>query len=308
MEKINIAELLKDCPKGMELDCTIYNGKVCFEEIDDRNPAHTIIKISVNLVHIERLDAWGQYSTRDYSKCVIFPKGKTTWEGFVPPCRFKAGDVLVSENGNIVLLSHIDSKNVVHYHCIIPTYGSFRIEENTSTGVGRYYDCVLANEQQRQRMYDKLKYSGYEYNQQLNKLEKLTEPKFKAGDRIRSKNIKDECFYILNVDKDRYKYILNIKGYCLEFKDQNNYELVPNKFDITTLIPFESRVLVRNSCDGFWMPTFWGIYEAEKANRHLYRNYLTTKGFFCQCIPYNDNTKHLLGTTDDCDEFYKTWE
>ena len=24
MEKINIAELLKDCPSGMELDCTMY--------------------------------------------------------------------------------------------------------------------------------------------------------------------------------------------------------------------------------------------------------------------------------------------
>ena len=25
MKKINVAELLKDCPKGMELDCTIFN-------------------------------------------------------------------------------------------------------------------------------------------------------------------------------------------------------------------------------------------------------------------------------------------
>ena len=24
--KINIAELLKDCPEGMELDCTMFNG------------------------------------------------------------------------------------------------------------------------------------------------------------------------------------------------------------------------------------------------------------------------------------------
>lgn len=26
MEKINIANLLKDCPKGMELDCTMYEN------------------------------------------------------------------------------------------------------------------------------------------------------------------------------------------------------------------------------------------------------------------------------------------
>lgn len=28
-EKINIAELLKDCPSGMELDCIIYDD-VCY--------------------------------------------------------------------------------------------------------------------------------------------------------------------------------------------------------------------------------------------------------------------------------------
>ena len=25
-----------------------------------------------------------------------------------------------------------------------------------------------------------------------------------------------------------------------------------------------------------------------------------------QCIPYEGN-EHLLGTTDDCDDYYKTW-
>lgn len=172
--KINIAELLKDCPCGMELDCMLLDN-LTFDHVGDDG------------IWVKHMDSksveWSLHLYNDGSfpihnlgslptKCVIFPKGKTTWEGFVPPCNFKAGDVLVSENGNIVLLSHIDSENVVNYHCIIPTYGSFRIEENTSIGVGRYYECVLANEQQRQRMYDKIKCSGYKYNQSTNKLEK----------------------------------------------------------------------------------------------------------------------------------------
>lgn len=33
---------------------------------------------------------------------------------------------------------------------------------------------------------------------------------------------------------------------------------------------------------------------------------LNGSGFY-QCIPYEDN-EHLLGTTNDCDEYYKTWE
>ena len=32
-EKINIAELLKDCPKGMELDCTMFEN-VTFVRVD----------------------------------------------------------------------------------------------------------------------------------------------------------------------------------------------------------------------------------------------------------------------------------
>ena len=33
-ERINIAELLKECPKGMELDCTSYDN-VSFDKISD---------------------------------------------------------------------------------------------------------------------------------------------------------------------------------------------------------------------------------------------------------------------------------
>lgn len=178
-ENINLVEILKDCPKGMELDCTIFNGVATFEGLREDKTNYPIkIQIDNNM---EFFDCYGCFSSRPYAKCVIFPKGKTTWEGFVPPCKFKTGDVLVSTGGNIVLFSHIDSKDIVHYHCIIPTYGSFRIEENTHIGVGRYYDCVLANEQQRQRMYDKIKCSGYKYNQFINKLEKIN-PKFEDGD------------------------------------------------------------------------------------------------------------------------------
>jgi len=40
-----------------------------------------------------------------------------------------------------------------------------------------------------------------------------------------------------------------------------------------------------------------------------YRDYNFVAGctFWHQCIPYNDGTKHLLGTTDMCDEMYINW-
>jgi hypothetical protein len=32
---INVAEILKDCPKGMELDCALFNNPVTLDEVVD---------------------------------------------------------------------------------------------------------------------------------------------------------------------------------------------------------------------------------------------------------------------------------
>ena len=129
--------------------------------------------------------------------------------------KFKPGDVLVSDLGNMVLLSHIDSENIVHYHCIITTYNSFRIEENTAVGVGKCRDCVLANEQQRQRMYDKIKSSGYEYNQTTNKLEKMDEPGFKDGDIVFSGKDLISIFKKLSPYKSLHSYVSTMHNGCV---------------------------------------------------------------------------------------------
>lgn len=218
--------------------------------------------------------------------------------------KFKAGDVLVSENGNIVLLSHIDSENIVNYHCIIPTYGSFRIEENTSIGVGRYYECVLANEQQRQRMYDKIKCSGYKYNQNTNKLEKLVKPNFKVGDKIEQKNSACTTILITNVGDEFYYSNTEGSVGVLPISEQDDWELVPNKFDINTLVPFESKVLCRDNNKEKWKSNFWGFYDNDHSMNHPHECCGNT---YRQCIPYEGN-EHLLGKKDDCDDFYKTWE
>ena len=44
---INIAEILKDCPKGMELDCTTYDGVVKFEGVTQSN----MYPIKISITH-----------------------------------------------------------------------------------------------------------------------------------------------------------------------------------------------------------------------------------------------------------------
>ena len=73
------------------------------------------------------------------------------------------------------------------------------------------------------------------------------------------------------------------------------------KFDPNTLQPFD-KVLVRDSSLSKWRPDFFGFLVQ-------YEKYIIcASSFWYQCIPYNDETKHLVGTKDDCPEYYKWWE
>ena len=94
--KINVAELLKDCPSGMPLDCSMWDN-LYFDRVEN-----DFIYCYYTLDGYRNITMFvkdGCYTAHKLSKCVIFPKGKTTWDDFVPPCRFNDGDVL-ADNEN----------------------------------------------------------------------------------------------------------------------------------------------------------------------------------------------------------------
>ncbi len=62
------------------------------------------------------------------------------------------------------------------------------------------------------------------------------------------------------------------------------------------LQPFD-KVLVRDYKDEVWRPSFYG---RKYDNRSF--SYVTALGIFKYCIPYNEKTKHLLGTTESYKE------
>ena len=74
------------------------------------------------------------------------------------------------------------------------------------------------------------------------------------------------------------------------------------KFDVNTLQPFD-KVLVRNHPNDPWRATIFG-YIIEYPDKTI-----DCAGFWWKCcIPYNDETKHLVGTNNDCPKYYKWWE
>lgn len=100
----------------------------------------------------------------------------------------------------------------------------------------------------------------------------------------------------------------NYDGECTLFpsKDQRDWSKFKRfwdkpkvkKFDVNTLQPFD-KVLVRDYPKEYWRVDIFGFMIDEIT--------CCTTAWRC-CIPYNEETKHLVGTKNDCPEYYKWWE
>ena len=107
------------------------------------------------------------------------------------------------------------------------------------------------------------------------------------------------------------KYILYYDGECTLFpdKDQRDWskferfwdKLKVERFDPKTFQPFD-KVLGRDTNDNCWIALFFG--HIGKGSHRAVCGYFS----WTQCIPYNEETKHLVGTSDDCPEYYKWWK
>ena len=102
------------------------------------------------------------------------------------------------------------------------------------------------------------------------------------------------------------KYYDTKGGECLLFpskdqRDWSEWKCLKPKFNPSTLKPFD-KVLTREFDRDIW---YCGIFS------HMFQ------GKICRtidhivhecCIPYNDDTKHLVGTSEEAPEYYRYWE
>ena len=102
------------------------------------------------------------------------------------------------------------------------------------------------------------------------------------------------------------KYIINM-GECTLFpskeqRDWSKFKPKKPKFDPKTLRPFD-KVLVRDSDGCRWRCAF---YSHTRENKEY--KYMTMHLGYKRCIPYNNDTEHLIDTTDEAPEYYRYWE
>lgn len=110
-----------------------------------------------------------------------------------------------------------------------------------------------------------------------------------------------ECF---SIDGKIYSFY---DGECTLFpsreqRDWGKFGSKQTKFDPKTLKQFD-RVLVRDSGQYWCCDLFSHIVKKESTYP-----YLCVGNAFEYCIPYNDDTKHLVGTTEEAPEYYRYWE
>lgn len=113
----------------------------------------------------------------------------------------------------------------------------------------------------------------------------------------------DNCLHTFHSDGRIY---LNAQAECCLFPSKDNrdwstFKTKKEHFDPKTLKPFD-KVLIKHT------------YENERWVCNFFSDILSNGEIHCiglivlECIPYNDKTAHLVGTTDEAPEYYKWWE
>ena len=322
-EKINIAEILKDKPNGIRLYSPIF-GECAFsfvrEETDD---------ICVNQHNGEKafFNSKGLYNI--LGECLLFPsKEMRDWRKFA----WKKGDVLVSNNyckevifydwyddtytnfyGKHLLYSE-DKNNIKYNDAFICITGKYTLEDKDAA------QTYIKDIEER---------LGGKLNRETLEIEKQNE--FSDGDIIKmtwdkysaiaifweyinfGKGFDSHVFFNINTKIIEY----NVHGHTLQDMilrlatkeeklqlfdalakegkvwDSEKKQIVDLKPKWITPKPFD-RVITRGYNNDIWTANIF-------SHMNSYGEYVAIGcvGGYHYCLPYNDDTAHLIGTTDE---------
>ena len=307
-EKINIAEILKEKSKGIRLYSPIF-GECSFSFV--REETNDICVKKHNGVK-EFFDSKGLYYNT--GEVMLFPsKEMRDWEKF----SWKRGDVLIGDCGFVCIFKEWASDDYTRFNgCYfdgmpnVQTAKYIKLDDNTAYGYIRELE---------KRCFGVLNI----------KTLKIEKPEFKDGDVLFVKCNDSAFIEIFNYFKNDELYdhaslcttqkMIDIRGKYPIFKDDiveirlateeekkqlfsalankgkawdsKKKKVVNLKQNFDELKPFD-KVVVRCSEADRWSIDFFSY--------KVHNGYICTGyAWFGYCLPYNDETAHLLGTADD---------
>lgn len=316
--KINIVEILKDKPQGTKLYSSAC-GKCKLEEVDDKS-----FKISFYNSKFGFMNGGEGYLDKngklyDDGECVVFPsKEMRDWSKFA----WKRGDVLVSNDGGTEVifdkwydntytnfyckhyLNSEDENNIKYNEAFLCTTERYSLEDKDTAQT--YINTI------EKRLGGKLNLETLEIKKQL---------EFKDGDivvygksvaicrRIYKHTLSfyvslNEMVGLLFADEvessEEYRFAteeekqqlfsaLEKEGKAWDAEKKQIVDLKPK----WTPKPFD-RVITRNAADDIWTANIFSHMDS-------HGEYVTIAcvGGYTQCLPYNEETAKLIGTTKD---------
>lgn len=216
--KINIAEILKDCPKGMELYSPIY-GKVELLEVDS-NYEYSIKTVS-SIDRPGSFTPYGRfYENYPSAECLLFPSREMRdWTKF-----FKRGDVVIKNGGGMAaVFDGWANDTYTEFNTTINLYG------DGNTGEEKVCDTLLFR-----------KATEEECKQFVKKAERILNGKYNP-DTLQVEPVKPTCPFkpfdkVLVRDNDEGEWYAN---YFSHYKENNDcpYVCIDNSY--IYCIPYE---------------------------------------------------------------------
>ena len=305
----NIAEILKDCPAGTKLYSPLF-GEVELNSVRQNYRVDDVTTICIDTSDTRQIrkcfDAFGRYFALDDSECLLFPsKEIRTWEDWEVPVehKFKVGDWIhqhrvgiykiievceswyevVDEFGHHYSISFKEEKNCELWTIedakdgdVLVTDGFIFIFKDIDNGNGVHYYCAYELSKHK----DDEQFHVAECNSLMGRV----------GNSY--------THYSLATSKQRKLLFdaMNSAGYQWYAGAKELKKIQPH-YDISNFNPFD-KVLVRDGDKAPWRADFFEEYDD---------NFYCFRGAWEQCIPFNEETKHLLGATDMPDECYINW-
>lgn len=321
-QKLNIAKILKNKPRGTKLYSMIH-GKCSFEAVTDEIFKINFCTSKFGLTQSGECTLIKFGNMYDGGECIIFPsKEMRDWSKF----SWKKGDVLISNDGGTEVifdkwyddtytsfyckhyLNSEDKNKIVYYEEFLCTTARYSLEDKDT--VQTYIKAI------EERLDGKL-------NRETLEIEKHTE--FKDGDIVCISGMGYLAYGIVksidNLSKKLDYYVLNDMS-TLKFEDWLSFEdkHIQPITETQQIILFDALAKKGKAWDAEkkqivdlklkWTPKPFDKVvvrcgEADKWSIDFF-SYKVSNGYICTgdawfgyCLPYNEETAHLLGTTDD---------
>ena len=327
-KNINLTKILKDCPKGWKFYSDKY-GEVTFWGFSD-----LVYPIQLNTKNngAKLLSEKGEEIIGN-GKCILFPsKNQRDWSKFTAPWykkdnlvnpKFKVGDwiissvlgianiICVNDDFNEYQLEYIDGKqkfssiDYVNYE-----YNKWTIND------AKDGDVLALSWLEGKNLFEKIIIFKKYHNKGVKGLYSMPcvegyGKTFKNGkiafpdEEVPYYSKTWTCNLHPATKEQRNLLFQKMKdaGYEWDIEKKDFKKLVPNRFDPNTLQPFDKVLVTDVNLKLKWKVDFF----SHKTGATFYP-YQCTGNMYGYCIPYNEETKHLVGTNEEAPEYYRYWE